>query len=343
MLVASNRMVMGRTETNGRRSQTSGSGSHQSKGHSESQIGGSSTPAVKASLDFSDYSSESIAAVRLPDEPLSAREAVELLSRIHREMAAVQDYMLRLRWCMGIVVHHTDRPRGTAKAVIRSIIDSLWQEYGIRANRSLLYECEKLYVVFSGRFDAFTVWVDQQKIRLGRPLTWGDLQELCLGGRNNPDVIGRDDADQRDYRDAEKGIEAIERILLRAREGEEEAIGVIEGIRQSIAGMLILASAMPGTPRCEEYVEFVRSHPCIVCARPSESHHAFGRRGVSVKPSDFTCVPLCHAHHDELHRSGRVSFEQFHRVNLVEVAFNLLHNFLTGTWVSLALDKRAEG
>lgn len=292
---------------------------------------------VQTFLDFSDYSTASIAAVRLPPEPISTTEAVELLGRMHREMEAVQDYMLRLRWCMGLVLQHTDRPRGTGGAVFKAIIEALWNEHGIRANKSLLYECAKLYEVFGGRFDAFDRWKSEQKRVLGRPLTWADIQRLCLGGRSNPDVIGREEADQRDYRDAERGIEAIERILLRAREGEEEAIGVIEGIRQSIAGMLILSNTTPTTPRSEEYVEFVRSHPCLVCRRPAESHHAFGRRGTSLKASDFTCVPLCHTHHAEMHKIGRVPFEKFYRVDLVEIAFNLMHKYLTGTWVSLTI------
>lgn len=251
----------------------------------------------KRILDFSDYSEEIIAQVRLPDDAISKEESIELLSRLHREMEAVDDYILRLRWCMGLILAHTHRPYGLGGQIIESIITSLWNDHQIRASRTLMYECERLYRVFGGRFSDFMRWVAEQKVLLGRPVYWSDIRRLCLGGRNNPDVIGRDAADQQDYRDAERGIEAIERIMARAREGVEEAQGVVEGIRQSIAGLLITSSGAARTPRSEKYVAFVRSYPCIVCARPAESHHAFGRRGVSIKPSDFACVPLCHVHH----------------------------------------------
>lgn len=215
----------------------------------------------------------------------------------------------------------------------------LWECHQIRASRSILYECEKLNVVFGGDFSAFEDWIAETKAFKKRPVYWSDVREYCLGGRSNPDVIGREEADQRDYREAERGIDAIERILHRARQGEEEAQGVLEGIRQSIAGFLILAdSSATETPRSSEYVSYVRSHPCAICRRPADAHHAFGRRGIGSKASDFTCVPLCPPHHMELHQIGRTSFERQYRVALMEIAFNLLHRFTAGTWVTLVLE-----
>ncbi|AMN43687.1 DUF968 domain-containing protein [Rhodoplanes sp. Z2-YC6860] len=59
--------------------------------------------------------------------------------------------------------------------------------------------------------------------------------------------------------------------------------------------------------RNKQHLEFVRTQPCLVCARqPSDPHHlrfaqpnALGR-----KVSDEFVVPLCRVHHRELHRSG---------------------------------------
>lgn len=267
-------------------------------------------PSIEPALDFQDYSTDHLSVLSKPPSALSTEQAVTLIGQIHREIENVEDYLLRLRWCLGFVLAHTERPFGSARAVIEEIIFELWDRHQIRAYRTLLYECERLYHVFSGDFPAFVQWIAEQKILLGRPVRWADIQRLCLGGRNNPDVIGREAADEQDYRDAERGIEAIERIMERARQGSEEAQGVIEGIRQSIAGLLLQSQASrPKTPRSAEYLAFVRGHPCAICRRPADSHHAFGRRGVRIKSSDFTVLPLCRLHHIELHRSGRTSFE----------------------------------
>lgn len=112
--------------------------------------------------------------------------------------------------------------------------------------------------------------------------------------------------------------------------------------KQSIAGMLITGNTpMPATPRSEDCLIYIRSHACVVCGRPADAHHAFGRRGTAVKSSDFACTPLCPMHHVELHQSGRSSFERGHRVSVVEIAFNLLHRFVVGTWVTMVLDRYA--
>jgi hypothetical protein len=60
--------------------------------------------------------------------------------------------------------------------------------------------------------------------------------------------------------------------------------------------------------RDKSHLKFVSTHPCLVCGRsPADAHHlrfaqpsALGR-----KVSDEFTVPLCRAHHSELHRHGR--------------------------------------
>jgi hypothetical protein len=50
--------------------------------------------------------------------------------------------------------------------------------------------------------------------------------------------------------------------------------------------------------------DFVASQPCIVCGRqPSDAHHLrFAQpRALGLKVSDEFTVPLCRAHHRELH------------------------------------------
>ena len=292
--------------------------------------------------DFRDYSSEYLAKMKKPTVLLSRKEAVALIGDIHQEIEALEDHMLRLRWSLGFVLKHTERPYGQSRIIIDEISKDLWEQHNIRMARTLLYECQRLYVAFAGDFMAFLKWIEEQKAILGRPVYWSDIQRLIFGGRSNPDVIGPEEADERDYRDAERGIEAIERIIMRAQLGNEEAQGVIEGIRQSVAGLLIWSQGLPATPRSDEYLEFVRSHPCAVCKKPADSHHAFGRRGIGVKSSDYTCVPLCRVHHIELHRTHRRQFESDYQIDLVEVAFNLLHRYLTGLWATMVLSDRSE-
>jgi len=60
--------------------------------------------------------------------------------------------------------------------------------------------------------------------------------------------------------------------------------------------------------RNKEHLQFVRAQPCLVCAKqPSDPHHLpFAQpRALGRKVSDEYAVPLCRAHHRELHRAGK--------------------------------------
>ena len=55
-------------------------------------------------------------------------------------------------------------------------------------------------------------------------------------------------------------------------------------------------------------LRFVAKQPCLVCGRqPCDPHHLrFAQaRGLGQKVSDEFTVPLCRAHHRELHRAGK--------------------------------------
>ena len=59
--------------------------------------------------------------------------------------------------------------------------------------------------------------------------------------------------------------------------------------------------------RDKEHCRFVATQPCVVCGRtPAEGHHVrFAQpRALSRKVSDEYMVPVCRAHHRELHRFG---------------------------------------
>jgi len=60
--------------------------------------------------------------------------------------------------------------------------------------------------------------------------------------------------------------------------------------------------------RDKQHLRFVAKQPCLVCGRePCDPHHLrFAQpRGLGQKVSDEFTVPLCRAHHRELHRAGR--------------------------------------
>jgi len=81
----------------------------------------------------------------------------------------------------------------------------------------------------------------------------------------------------------------------------------------------------PGAPRRgpardEGYKAWIRSLPCCVCHRgaPSEAAHTGIDGGMSMKASDYSCVPLCTECHSRgllaYHRIGKRAFERVHGV-----------------------------
>jgi hypothetical protein len=64
----------------------------------------------------------------------------------------------------------------------------------------------------------------------------------------------------------------------------------------------------PKRLRDKQHLRFVAKQPCLVCGRePSDPRHLrFAQaRGLAQKVSDEFTVPLCRAHHRELHRAGK--------------------------------------
>ena len=61
------------------------------------------------------------------------------------------------------------------------------------------------------------------------------------------------------------------------------------------------------------YLKFVRSLPCAICQNDQvQAHHQIGSkmRGMGIKVSDFRAMPLCIAHHGELHSRGHKTWEE---------------------------------
>jgi hypothetical protein len=70
----------------------------------------------------------------------------------------------------------------------------------------------------------------------------------------------------------------------------------------------LLTIPVPRRVRDKAHLRFVSKQPCLICGRqPCDPHHLrFAQsRGLGQKVSDEFTVPLCRAHHRELHRARR--------------------------------------
>jgi len=89
------------------------------------------------------------------------------------------------------------------------------------------------------------------------------------------------------------------------------------------------ASTLSRKPaRNHRYRSWIRSLPCAACgAQPSEAAHTGNDGGMSMKSSDYSCVPLCSNCHTQApnayHRIGREAFEAAHDLNFKELVKRL--------------------
>ena len=87
--------------------------------------------------------------------------------------------------------------------------------------------------------------------------------------------------------------------------------------------------ARRGPPRDEGYKAWIRSLPCVGCGvlGRSEASHTGEDSGMSMKASDYSCVPLCPDCHTQgpgaYHRIGKRAFERAHQILLGEVVKRL--------------------
>ncbi len=84
-----------------------------------------------------------------------------------------------------------------------------------------------------------------------------------------------------------------------------------------------------------DYLDFIRSLPCVICGAKSEAAHVryssaeYGKTdtGAAKKPDDRWCVPLCSEHHtqsnDAQHQRGERVWWELHGVNPLELCLNL--------------------
>jgi hypothetical protein len=114
----------------------------------------------------------------------------------------------------------------------------------------------------------------------------------------------------------ERAFEAKIATLISAGLGEDEPVGRQHAVAAQVnTPGLQSADARAARPplvktvrrRDKKHLRFVCTQPCLVCGRvPSEPHHLrFAEpRALGRKVSDEFTVPLCRAHHRELHNRG---------------------------------------
>jgi hypothetical protein len=89
-----------------------------------------------------------------------------------------------------------------------------------------------------------------------------------------------------------------------------------------------------GPPRDDDYKAWIRTLPCCACGVEgrSEAAHTGTDGGMSMKPSDYSCVPLCSDCHTQApgayHRVGKRAFERRHGLSLAHIVTGLNRGWL---------------
>jgi phage terminase large subunit GpA-like protein len=96
------------------------------------------------------------------------------------------------------------------------------------------------------------------------------------------------------------------------------------------------ASERRGPARDADYRRWVRTLPCLAChSRQSiEAAHTGQDGGMSMKASDYSCIPLCSNCHTQgpqsYHRIGRAAFERARRVSCAGECARLVAEWRAG-------------
>ena len=98
-----------------------------------------------------------------------------------------------------------------------------------------------------------------------------------------------------------------------------------------------LRAVYRGPARDDEYKRYIRQQPCCACgSMPAEAAHTGRDGGMSMKASDYSCVPLCHCCHTaggkSYHRIGRSEFERLHGIDFDIVAEVLFTEWSSVRW-----------
>ena len=70
----------------------------------------------------------------------------------------------------------------------------------------------------------------------------------------------------------------------------------------------------------KRWFDFQSAYGCVVCRRAAQIHHVRNHTGMGKRPVDECTVPLCDAHHDDLHdvEGSTAAWEKKWGVSLAE-------------------------
>lgn len=90
-------------------------------------------------------------------------------------------------------------------------------------------------------------------------------------------------------------------------------------------------SARRGPVRDPKYLAWIRTLPSIVSGRtPCDACHTGTDGGMSMKASDYSCVPMTRAEHEEYHRIGREAFARRYGLDFAGIAARLRAEWESG-------------
>jgi hypothetical protein len=139
------------------------------------------------------------------------------------------------------------------------------------------------------------------------------LREIeCLGAAEDAALwaqrrlVAKNQLSAADAQQVEEGF-AAKLALIHPQNASVDDQGITEKTGISEVDKSILAFPEPRRIRDRDHVRHVMKQPCLICGRrPSDPHHLrFAQfRALGRKVSDEFTVPLCRAHHREVHRCG---------------------------------------
>ena len=84
--------------------------------------------------------------------------------------------------------------------------------------------------------------------------------------------------------------------------------------------------------KSKKYLQWVASQQCLLCMyHECQAHHITiaEKRGVSQKVSDCWTIPLCYAHHSQLHHTGERLYWQKLGIDPMVYATSVSYTHLT--------------
>ncbi len=235
-----------------------------------------------------------------------------------------QNQALLERWRQGALISDflEGMPKGSGRM---DFYERRQERTGI--HRNTLRVCVRVYDYFNRDIEQFEKYLENK----GK-VPWYQIESL-VRANTNPEVLGEDAWYNRILKRVERLSQDLDDLNTRAAAGDEEALSVMERAVEEVSAFQRNATKIlgtPSTPRSQEYLRFVRTLPCAVTGKtPSDPHHTLVR-GMGIKGSDFSCIPLCREAHTYLHDHGLDEFQRYYGINVAEVVADTLHMWITG-------------